>query len=114
MRQAPLYSRSRRAPAGASSVAPETPVAADVSPAATPAVAPSRWRGWFGRHERLLWGFSGAVLVLGGVAGWQAINPAARALTQADIDAAVRHSLEKEPLPSAYAKAYEILSLIHI
>jgi S1-C subfamily serine protease len=27
-------------------------------------------------------------------------------LTQKEIDSAVRHSLEKEPLPSAYAKAY--------
>lgn len=111
MRQAPLYSRSRRAPAGAPTVAPGTPAvpAADVPPAAPPAVTPSRWRGRFGRHERMLWGFCGAALVLGGVAGWQALNPAARALTQADIDAAVRHSLEKEPLPSAYAKAYEII-----
>jgi S1-C subfamily serine protease len=116
MRQAPLYSRSRRAPAGASSLAPEAavvPAAADVPPAgvALAATPPSsRWRGWFGRHERLLWGLSGAILVLGGVAGWQVLAPTARALTQADIDAAVRHSLEKEPLPSAYAKAYEIIA----
>jgi serine protease DegQ len=121
MRQAPLYSRSRRAPAGAVSAAPETHLApgvppADAPPLATPATAaattarpPTRWRSWFGRHERMLWGLSGAILVLGGVFAWQAINPAARALTQADIDAAVRHSLEKEPLPSAYAKAYEII-----
>ena len=31
------------------------------------------------------------------------------AITQADIDAAVRESLEKEPLPSAAAKAYEAI-----
>lgn len=114
MRQAPLYSRSRRAPAGgapsvAPSVAPEAS-AATVAAVIPQAVTPARWRGWFGRHERLLWGVAGAVLVMGGVAGWQVLNPAARALTQADIDAAVRHSLEKEPLPSAYAKAYEIIA----
>jgi S1-C subfamily serine protease len=34
-------------------------------------------------------------------------GPAGLPLTQALIDAAVRHSLEKEPLPSHYAKAYE-------
>ena len=121
MRQAPLYSRSRRAPVGAVSAAPDasaSPVAAAVSstapstvppPVATTAQPPARWRRWFGRHERMVWGLSGAILVLGGVAAWQALNPGARALTQADIDAAVRHSLEKEPLPSAYAKAYEII-----
>ena len=32
-----------------------------------------------------------------------------RALTQDDIDAAVRHALEKEPLPSPYAKAAEAI-----
>lgn len=116
MRQAPLYSRSRRAPVGAVSAAPDTPPAPGATPADTPPAAaatarpPGRWRHWFGRHERMLWGLSGAILVLGGVVAWQAVNPAARALTQADIDAAVRHSLEKEPLPSAYAKAYEIIA----
>ncbi len=35
--------------------------------------------------------------------------PAQRAVTQDDIDAAVRTSLEKEPLPSAAAKAYEAI-----
>lgn len=33
-------------------------------------------------------------------------GPKQRVITQAHIDAAVRHSLEKEPLPSVYAKAY--------
>jgi len=41
-----------------------------------------------------------------GVQHWQ---PARRAITQADIDTAVRESLEKEPLPSAAAKAYEAI-----
>lgn len=35
--------------------------------------------------------------------------PAQRAVTQKDIDIAVRASLEKEPLPSAAAKAYEAI-----
>jgi S1-C subfamily serine protease len=37
------------------------------------------------------------------------LRPGAGALTQDDIDAAVRESLEKEPLPSAAAKAYETI-----
>ena len=37
------------------------------------------------------------------------ILPGQRPVTQADIDAAVRESLEREPLPSAAAKAYEAI-----
>jgi len=123
MRQAPLYSRSRRAASGpvvapAAEAAPLPPDAAGpaspASPASPAAVAPGtlpprRWRAWVRRQERVLWALSGALLVAGGLAAWQAMHPAGRALTQADIDAAVRHSLEKEPLPSAYAKAYDII-----
>jgi S1-C subfamily serine protease len=38
------------------------------------------------------------------------VNGRHRAITQDDIDAAVRHSLEKEPLPSPYAKAAEAIA----
>jgi len=38
---------------------------------------------------------------------WQGLRPGARVITQADIDQAVRASLEKEPMPSAAARAYE-------
>ena len=37
------------------------------------------------------------------------LAPQQRLITQADIDAAVRESLEKEPLPSEAAKAYEAI-----
>jgi S1-C subfamily serine protease len=37
------------------------------------------------------------------------LRPGHRPITQDDIDAAVRQSLEKEPLPSAAAKAYEAI-----
>lgn len=39
-----------------------------------------------------------------------ALQPGARIITQEHIDAAVRESLEKEPLPSAAAKAYEAIA----
>jgi serine protease DegQ len=57
----------------------------------------------------VLWATSGALLaaVLGlGALLW---HPAQRPITQNDIDSAVRQSLEKEPLPSPYAKAYEAI-----
>jgi S1-C subfamily serine protease len=37
------------------------------------------------------------------------VQPGQRRITQDDIDTAVRESLEKEPLPSAAAKAYEAI-----
>ncbi|HYF58546.1 MAG TPA: trypsin-like peptidase domain-containing protein [Burkholderiaceae bacterium] len=39
----------------------------------------------------------------------QSMNPAARALTQEDIDAAVLRTLDTQPLPSQAAKAWEII-----
>jgi S1-C subfamily serine protease len=117
-RRASLYSPSRRAPAaavpspGAASGRPVSaaPAAAPVAPeaAAGPAVAPAR-RGWRQRLRRALPVLAGgafaAALVLAAllVAGR---GPAGLPVTQALIDAAVRHSLENEPLPSQYAKAY--------
>jgi S1-C subfamily serine protease len=38
-----------------------------------------------------------------------ALKPAPRAITQRDIDAAVLHTLETKPIPSAAARAYEII-----
>jgi len=61
------------------------------------------------RHRRPL-------LVAAGVAAapllfWlhTALTPSTRQLTQSDIDAAVLHTLETQPLPSAAARAYEII-----
>ncbi|HEY0817161.1 MAG TPA: trypsin-like peptidase domain-containing protein [Rhizobacter sp.] len=42
--------------------------------------------------------------------GQRAFGPAAQVLTQKDIDTSVRRSLEKEPLPSAYAKAHATIA----
>ncbi|MDE2454113.1 MAG: trypsin-like peptidase domain-containing protein [Burkholderiales bacterium] len=53
-----------------------------------------------------LWAGAGALAVLLAALGLHAGLPGPRPITQDDIDAAVRHSLEKSPLPSAAAKAY--------
>jgi serine protease DegQ len=115
MKKAPLYSRSRQrsgvpmastetAPAALPSTATSSPTPAD---AATPAASkPSRWGAFVARHRMLAASLAAVALLLaGGVAGRALIAPPLQ-LTQKDIDAAVRHSLEKEPLPSAYAKAH--------
>jgi S1-C subfamily serine protease len=118
MNKAPLYSRSPRrtaavppsAPASAATSAP-APAAGPQEPGApAPAAAPStatrrRWARWHGP----LWALGGALAVLLLAAGWLKLHPGQRPITQDDIDAAVRQSLEKEPLPSAAAKAYEAI-----
>jgi S1-C subfamily serine protease len=111
MKKAPLYSRSpRREPplaTPATSPAAGSPPAdaAPVSPAAQPV---SRW---WRRHSAPLWALGGAMLAvalmfvaMSWAPGWL---PGQQRVTQDDIDAAVRESLEKEPLPSFAAKAYE-------
>jgi len=49
----------------------------------------------------------GALLALGAVSIYTAQKPASRTFTQADIDAAVLHTLETKTLPSTAARAYE-------
>ncbi|HET7792655.1 MAG TPA: trypsin-like peptidase domain-containing protein [Rhizobacter sp.] len=97
MRKAPLYSRSpRQAPVPSPQPAP----AAEAAPTQAARKPP-------GRYRRIAWGLAiGSLLVLLGALSSRALMPPANVLTQRDIDASVRRSLEKEPLPSAYAKAY--------
>jgi S1-C subfamily serine protease len=123
MRRAPLYSRSRlpaavppRAPDGAdeptltSSATSAAPQAAAAEPVPVKAKKPpGRLRRFLQRHPRPVWAFVAALLVLSGMAGERLMQPQLIALTQKDIDRAVRHSLEKEPLPSAYAKTYQTI-----
>jgi S1-C subfamily serine protease len=106
MKRSPLYSRSSRpSPAPAETPAAAAP-AGSASHPATPAPRPSRTAR---RLERLLWAAAGAAVALGAALGALWWRPGQRMLTQNDIDTAVRHSLEKEPLPSPYAKAYEAI-----
>jgi S1-C subfamily serine protease len=104
MKKAPLYSRSpRRVPAAAP--VPADATVTDVPPPPVARSLPDHAR----RHAAPLWAAAGALLaftLMAGVALWR---PGAHAITQDDIDAAVRTSLEKEPLPSAAAAAYEAI-----
>ncbi len=104
MRRPALTSRSpRRTQPG-----PAKPAAA-----AVPAAAPPESRGDAPRLAKglrapaLRWALLGATT--GALAMFVASTqwPTARIITQDDIDQAVRASLEKEPLPSAAAAAYE-------
>src|SRR5687768_2949621 len=66
----------------------EHPVAQRSSPAPRGAAA-ATWRAFYGRHERVLTiGISALIAVLA-IIGYTSFNPAPRALSQEDIDAAV-------------------------
>ena len=109
MRKALLYSRSSRS---APAVVGHAPVVASSStqapgPAQRP---PPRWRAWAGRYPGPLWAGLGALLALVAMLAVLGLRPGQRVITQDDIDAAVRHSLEKAPLPSAAAKAYDLIA----
>jgi S1-C subfamily serine protease len=81
-----------------------SPGGADESPAA-PAVARHARGGFWHRHERWAWGL--IALLLAAAAGWPAWTAKVKPpLTVEQIDAAMRHSIAKEPLPSAAAAAY--------
>ena len=123
MKKPPLYSRSPRAQppapgavaAGVGADLGRAPASAAAAPQTAPAAgdeAPVRaggWRGrlsaWAARHAGPVWAASGAALAITGMVIVFALQPRARVITQEHIDAAVRESLEKEPLPSPYAKA---------
>jgi S1-C subfamily serine protease len=64
---------------------------------------------WLTRYERPLLVAAGGLFALLLVSIYAGMHPAPREITQRDIDAAVLHTLETKPLPSAAARAYEII-----
>jgi S1-C subfamily serine protease len=61
------------------------------------------------RHERIAFVVFSVLLSLLLVVGYTATRPPVRQITQHDIDAAVLHTLDSNVLPSAAAKAFEIV-----
>lgn len=100
MRKAPLYSRS---PRPATPRGPQGEAAA--ASAEPPAGARGRLRDGLRRHAAAVAALGAAVLAALTIAALLGARPGMRVITQDDIDAAVRASLEKEPLPSAAARA---------
>ena len=106
MKKAPLYSRSpRRAPPAAPAVAAE-PALLPQSPSG---VRFERLRRWAAAWPAPLWALAGALFAVAALGLLMQLRPGGHVITQDDIDAAVRESLEKEPLPSAAAKAYDAI-----
>jgi len=113
MKRVALYSRSgasgRTQPTD--STAPAT--SKSPPPAASPAAEATRerraWRALAQRHRGALLFLAGglfAVLLVLGLGGYA---PPVAPLTQEDIDKAVLHTLRTRALPSAAAKAYEVI-----
>lgn len=107
-----LYSRPTR---------PPTPDGGRLDPVAVtghtsdkPGARPSRWsrvRPHLSPHNiYLLWGFVGVLALLLATSLALPLRPGARALTQNDINAAVLKTLETTQLPSAAAKAYDVIA----
>jgi S1-C subfamily serine protease len=104
MRKSTLYSgscRSRTAGRPSASVEP-------VAEAAAPPRSPG-YKSFYSRHERLLLLAAGPLFAALLLYLYAVLAPAPRELGQRDIDAAVRHSLETQPLPSRAAEAYQVI-----
>jgi len=106
VRKSPLYVPSRRvglptAPPPAAAPAAEATEAVPAAPGA------SRRKGLSRHYQALAWAGLGALLALAMMLAVGSLQTRQRVITQAQIDAAVRHSLEKDPLPSRAMRAYE-------
>ena len=109
MRKTTLYSSSSRAlPSGRPRPATPAP-RTGATPAASAAVpvAAKPGRKLSPRAERVLLIAAGATVALLAALALGRTGPPPQTITQQDIDAAVRHTLESKPLPSVAAKAAE-------
>jgi S1-C subfamily serine protease len=107
-RKTPLYSPSRRSAAPHAAALPPAAAPAAVPPPAEAVAAAAPRRAFFKRHApAIAWSSLGALLALAVMLAVLSLQPRQRVITQKQIDAAVRHSLEKDPLPSPATKAYE-------
>ena len=120
MKRATLYSQSRRqgpyarqlgqatsSPSGA--IGDTTAEAAAAEPPAPPPRIVAAWRRFSARYARPLSLVATCLVTLAIVAGYNSLT-APRKLTQRDIDGAVLHTLEKQPMaPSRASVAYDII-----
>ena len=107
MKKAPLYSSSRPANRAVEVAGQAINESADLAMSARPpSKYTSRLKAFAKRITGPIWAIGGALLVVGGMLLQHSLSPPGSALTQDDIDEAVRTTLENEVLPSPYARAY--------
>ena len=111
MKKAPLYSRSRPPARPGPEVATFTdPRAADgVAVPALPVTRGSRFKALLARHERQLWATAVLLVLIAGLALNASMVPKVPALTMAQIESAMRKSIEDKPLPSPVSAAYDAI-----
>ena len=111
MKKAPLYSRSRPPARLPQAAAPDAGGSPGGAPAARPEGHPRRARftAALARHERQLWASAVLMLIVAGLVLNASLAPKAPALTMAQIDAAMRKSIEEKPLPSPVSAAYDAI-----
>jgi len=115
MRRVALYSRSTAAggravahdPVAARAAAADPPAAPAVAEAAVAPARASALRRFAARYDRALLVLAGALMMGLALFALQRGGSGQRALTQADIDKAVLHTLATKTLPSPAAKAAE-------
>jgi S1-C subfamily serine protease len=105
MQRAALYSSASKSRAA---VASEPPAAAAPAPPA-PEVRFARWRRVVQAYRVQLLVLAGVLAVFSGAVLERQLTEPPVPVTQQDIDRAVRVSLEKKPLPSQAAKAFEVI-----
>ena len=105
MKRPPLYSQSN-ASARAKPPTPPEPAAPPPEPRATRLKS---IHSFARAHERKLVAIVGIVAAALLVYAGFGAQPQPKQLTQRDINAAVQHSLEKNPLPARAAEAYEVV-----
>lgn len=105
-RRNPVYSRARP-PSSVAAPGPDgrAPSAGTAPSEAGARSAGLRWRATVSRHRHTLTALVAAGLASLGTLLASQGGQAPQRLTQKHIDEAVRHALEKEPLPSPYARA---------
>ena len=116
MARVSLYSSSRRSKpvdrqAVLASTSPAPGAVASPKGAADTQDSPPR-HGWITavrRFEKPLLILAGVLVALGAFTVYSAQKPAPHTYTQADIDAAVLHTLETKTLPSTSARAYDAI-----
>ena len=118
MKRITLYSKSSRShtadgrddrPVGAEVAKPDGGGESDQGRLAAPPGPTGRARAFMARHERIALVVFTALLSALVVISYTATKPPVRQITQHDIDAAVLHTLDSNVLPSAAAKAFEIV-----
>ncbi len=110
MKRVSLYSSSQRSrPHRAPAVAPEAAATHSVTDNAAAERVLRRFSKFLQRRQRPLLVLAGALAASVLAVLHVSMTPAARELTQRDIDAAVLRTLETKPLPSRAAQAYELI-----